>query len=207
MPKPVYLLTVQEAHKEYNSLTDQIQAKYEQLDSDKYGSVDTPAFKAEACELANLLAHVSQLCQKLNLPPLKELYRPTVFKHWRCFSVLNYRQAVWLGCGGCSFVCRSVRITGLLSARLVNLRIGDWLCLACNHPCSLTSPRKLTKLPPQTDWWWTTASMRWKAFQIAFPPGGVRGPVYRVQYIVFDTFNPFNMSNKLSNSTVLCTYC
>ena len=34
MPKPVYLLTVQEAHKEYNSLMDQIWAKYEQLDSD-----------------------------------------------------------------------------------------------------------------------------------------------------------------------------
>ena len=28
MPKPVYLLTVHEAHKEYNSLIDQIQAKY-----------------------------------------------------------------------------------------------------------------------------------------------------------------------------------
>ena len=67
MPKPVYLLTVQEAHKEYNSLTDQIWAKYKQSDSGEYGSVDKPAFKAEACELANLLAHVSQLCQKLNL--------------------------------------------------------------------------------------------------------------------------------------------
>ena len=32
MPKLVYLLTVQEAHKEYNSLMDQIRAKYEQLD-------------------------------------------------------------------------------------------------------------------------------------------------------------------------------
>ena len=72
LPKPVYLMTVQEAHKEYNSLTDQIRAKYEQLDSGKYGTVDTPAFKAEACELANLLAHVSQLCQKLNLPTPKE---------------------------------------------------------------------------------------------------------------------------------------
>ena len=81
MPKPVYLLTKQEAHKEYNSLTDQIQAKYEQLDSDEYGSFDTPAFKAETCELANLLARVSQLCQKLNLPTPKELYRPTFFKH------------------------------------------------------------------------------------------------------------------------------
>ena len=48
MPKPVFLMTVQEAHKEYNSLTDQIRAKYEQLDSSEYGWVDTPAFKAEA---------------------------------------------------------------------------------------------------------------------------------------------------------------
>ena len=81
MQKPVYLLNVQEAHKEYNSLTNQIRAKYKQLDSDKYGAVGTPVFNAEACELANLLAHVSQLCQKLNLPPPKELYRPMFFKH------------------------------------------------------------------------------------------------------------------------------
>ena len=32
MPKPVILMTVQKAHKEYNSLTDQIRAKYKQLD-------------------------------------------------------------------------------------------------------------------------------------------------------------------------------
>ena len=65
-----------------------------------------PAFDAEACELANLLAHVSQLCQKLNLPTPKELYRPTFFKHWRHFSDLNWytRQAVWLGYEGGSFV-------------------------------------------------------------------------------------------------------
>ena len=81
MLKPVYLLTVQEAHKEYNSLTDQIRAKYEQLDSGEYGTVGTPVFHAEACELANLLARVSQLCQKLNLPTPKELYRPTFFRH------------------------------------------------------------------------------------------------------------------------------
>ena len=31
MPKPVFLMTVQEAHKDYNSLTDQIRAKYEQF--------------------------------------------------------------------------------------------------------------------------------------------------------------------------------
>ena len=75
MPKPVYLLTVQEAHKQYNSLTDQIRAKYEQLDSGTFGTVGTPAFNTETCKLANLLAHVSQLCQKLNLPTPKELYR------------------------------------------------------------------------------------------------------------------------------------
>ena len=81
MPKPVYMLTVQEAVKELYSLTDQIRAKYKQLDSGKYVAVGTPAFNAKACELANLLAHVSQLYQKLNLPPPKELYRPTFFKH------------------------------------------------------------------------------------------------------------------------------
>ena len=97
MPKQVYLLTVQEAHKEYNSLMDQIQAKYEQLDSGEFGAVGTSAFNAEAYELVNLLALVSQLCQKLNLLPPKELYRPTFFKHWRWLSELCYnRQAVWL---------------------------------------------------------------------------------------------------------------
>ena len=64
MPKPVYLMTVQEAHKEYSSLMDQIRAKYEQLDSGEFGSPDTLAFDAEACELAHLLAHVSKLCRK-----------------------------------------------------------------------------------------------------------------------------------------------
>ena len=43
MPKPVFLMIMQEAHTEYNSLTDQIQAKYEQLDSGKFGSPGTPA--------------------------------------------------------------------------------------------------------------------------------------------------------------------
>ena len=81
MPKPVYLMTVQEAHKEYNSLRHKIRAKYEQLDSGEFGSPGTPAFDAEACELADLHARVSKLCIKLDLPPEKELYRPTVFKH------------------------------------------------------------------------------------------------------------------------------
>ena len=81
MPKPVYLMTVQEAHKEYNSMTDQIRVKYQQLDSSEFGSPGTPAFDVEACELVNILACMSQLCQKLHLPTPKELYRPTFFKH------------------------------------------------------------------------------------------------------------------------------
>ena len=81
MPKPVYLLTVQETHKKYNSLTDQILAKYKQLDSGEYGAVGTPVFNGEACALANLLARMSQLCQKLHLLTPKELHRPTFFKH------------------------------------------------------------------------------------------------------------------------------
>ena len=117
MPKPVSLLTVQEAHKEYSFLTDHIRAKYEQLDSGEFGSPGTPAFDAEACELANLLARVSQLCQRLNLPMPKELYRPMFFKHWRHFLDQNlHRQAVLVRVWRmqlCSH--RYVRITGLLS--------------------------------------------------------------------------------------------
>ena len=100
------------------SLTDQIRAKYEQLDSGEFGSPGTPAFDAEACELANLLARVSQLCQRLNLPMPKELYRPTFCKHWRHFLDQNlHRQAVLVRVWRmqlCSH--RYVRITGLLSA-------------------------------------------------------------------------------------------
>ena len=49
--------------------------------------------------------------------------------------------------------------------------------LACNHPCSLTSPRNFTKLPPRTDWW-TAKPPRWKAHTIAFPPGRGERPLY-----------------------------
>ena len=62
MPKLVFLMTVHEAHKEYNSLIDQIWAKYELLDSGECGSVGTPAFNAECSKLAHLMAHMSELC-------------------------------------------------------------------------------------------------------------------------------------------------
>ena len=67
-------MTVQEPHKEYSSLTDQIWAKYKQLDSCEFGSPGTPAFDAEACELANLLARVSQLCTKTEPDNSKGFY-------------------------------------------------------------------------------------------------------------------------------------
>ena len=89
MSKPVYLMTMWEALK-YSSLMDQIRAKYEQLDSGEFGSPGTPAFDAEACKLAHLLAHVSELCKKLNLSMPKKLYRPMFFKHWRHFLDQNY---------------------------------------------------------------------------------------------------------------------
>ena len=118
MPKPVYLLTVQEAHKEYNSLTDKIRAKYEQLDSGEFGSPGTPAFDAEACELAHLLARVNELCHKTepanskgivqahSLQALKTLFG-SKFSTGRQF-VRVWRMQL------CSH--RYVRITGLLSA-------------------------------------------------------------------------------------------
>ena len=91
MPKPVSLMTVHEAHKEYNSLIDQIRAKYELLDSGECGSVGTPAFNAECSKLAHLMARMSKLCKHLNLPMPKELHRPPHFKHW---SALNSKLFV-----------------------------------------------------------------------------------------------------------------
>ena len=81
MPKLVFLMTVQEAHKEYNSLIYQIRAKYELLDSGECGSVGTPAFNAEGSKLAHLMAHMSKLCRHLNMPMPKELHRHPHFKH------------------------------------------------------------------------------------------------------------------------------
>ena len=81
MPKPVFLMTVQEAHKEYNSVIDQIRAKYKLLDSGECGLVGTPAFNAECSKLTHLMPHMSDLCRHLNLPIPKELHRPPHFKH------------------------------------------------------------------------------------------------------------------------------
>ena len=68
MSTPVNQLTIEEAHKELNSLEDKIAAKYEQLDSSAFGTVGTQAFNVKSVKLASLFVHVSQLCQRLNLP-------------------------------------------------------------------------------------------------------------------------------------------
>ena len=98
-------MTVHEAHQEYNSLIDQIRAKYELLDSGECGSVGTPAFNAECSELAHLMAHMSELCKHLNLPMPKELHRPPAIQALNCSKF--YLWQVQLGYGGCSFVIDS----------------------------------------------------------------------------------------------------
>ena len=106
MPKPVFLMTVQEAHKEYNSLTDQIQAKYKQLYSGEFGSPGTQHL---------MLKHVSWLFYLLMWANFAQ--------NWTCWLQRNYkgprssriedtfqikislgRQFVSKGYGGCSFV-------------------------------------------------------------------------------------------------------
>ena len=115
--------------------------------------------------------------RKLNLPPPKELYRPMFFKHWRHFLDQNYtRHSVCLGLEDAALFVDIYELPGCW----VPLSFKNWglaVCLACNHLCSLTSPRKLTKLPPWTDWWWTAKPPRWKAL-IAFPPGRGKRPLY-----------------------------
>ena len=49
-------MTVQEAHKEYNTLIDQIQAKYELLDSGECEKVGTQTFNTQWSKLSHLMA-------------------------------------------------------------------------------------------------------------------------------------------------------
>ena len=62
MPKPVYLMTVQEARKEYNSLMDKIRAKYEQLDSGERTLHKTEPANSKGIVQAHILqAHLKTL--------------------------------------------------------------------------------------------------------------------------------------------------
>ena len=47
-------LTVEQAHKEFNSLVDKIAIMYEQLDSGKIGAVGTPTFNAKSVKLISV---------------------------------------------------------------------------------------------------------------------------------------------------------
>ena len=96
MPKPVYLMTVHEAHQEYSSLIDQIRAKYELLDSGECGSVGTPAFNAECSELANLMARMSELCKYWRgLIPNKRYWKLSLsHRSFNCWSLLNNSPAI-----------------------------------------------------------------------------------------------------------------
>ena len=114
-------LTIEEAHKEFSSLPDKIAAKYVQLDSGEFRAVGIPAFNAKS-KLAVLFAHMSQLCQTEHANAnsiLEDCHSSRIEEH---FLGQNYRQAVLvrvLRIQLCSH--RYVRITGLLSARLVGL--------------------------------------------------------------------------------------
>ena len=76
---PVNQLTIEQAHKESNSLADKIAAKYEQLDCSKYGAVSTPGFNAKSAELAHLFVctskTVSHTSQAAVLQTLKNSFR------------------------------------------------------------------------------------------------------------------------------------
>ena len=113
---PVNQLTIDQAHKQYNSLVDKIAVKYQQLDSSKFEAVGTPGFNAKSIELASLFACMSQLCQRLHLPMPTQVHKLTFFKHRRALfrSKFICKQTVLL-CGGCSFIPTHIRITGLLS--------------------------------------------------------------------------------------------
>ena len=60
---------------------DKIVAKYEQLESGKFGAVGTPAFNVKSVKLVSLFAHMSQLCQTLNLPMPAQLHRLLFFNY------------------------------------------------------------------------------------------------------------------------------
>ena len=87
MSLPVTQLTVEEAHKEFNSLADRTAAKYKQLDSWEFGTVGTPVFNTKSAKLTILFAHMSQLCQRLNLPLPAQRHRLQFFKHRSTFWI------------------------------------------------------------------------------------------------------------------------
>ena len=82
MATPVGNLTVDEAHTEFSKLIDQITAINEKLKLGEFGEATSAPFIIKVQELASLFARISQLCQRLNIPMPKQLWRMPYFKHW-----------------------------------------------------------------------------------------------------------------------------
>ena len=81
MATQVANLTHNEAHAEFSKLVDQITAIDEKLQSGKFSEATSAPFIAKVQELASLFAHISQLCQQLNIPMPKHLWWMPYFKH------------------------------------------------------------------------------------------------------------------------------
>ena len=102
MPIPVYFLTVQEVHKDYNSLTDQIRAKYEQLDSGEYGSVDTPSIQSWSLWIGKSTCSCEPTMQETEPMDSKGIIQAYILQALKTPCQSKFMQ--WLGYGGCSFV-------------------------------------------------------------------------------------------------------
>ena len=74
MVTPVSNLTVDEANAEFGKLVNQMTTIDEKLKSGKFGEATSAPFIAKVQELASLFAHISQLCQRLNLLMPKHLW-------------------------------------------------------------------------------------------------------------------------------------
>ena len=139
MSIPVTQLTVEEAHKEFNSLADNIATKYEQLDGGKFGQL--------------IPQHLMP-----NQPngQVSLLIWGNYGKDWTCQWQHNFT-----GCHSSS----------------IEEHFSD-LNLVQAGSLGLTG-----ELFNSQDW-----RLQWE-----FPPGGARGPVYRVE-VTFDTSNMSNIT-------------
>ena len=74
-------LTVNETHAEFSKLIDQLTTIDEKLKLGEFGEATSAPFITKVQELASLFARISQLCQWLNIPMPKQLWRMPYFKH------------------------------------------------------------------------------------------------------------------------------
>ena len=91
----------------------------------------------QPCKIPCSMQHV--VCQRNSTGPCSSSIEDT-FQ----IKIHTGRQS-WLGYGGCSFVPIDQRITRLLSAPLVNVRIRDWLCVLPAITLVVDKSKKLNK--------------------------------------------------------------